>query len=818
MLGIFCTAILVLIFGVFRPAFKKVNAMQKGIVEILMNVPRPVIRAISKHYSRKKLGGAADESDESSSDDDGDDDKAVKFKSAKSIENFAEAPKAKGSEGEDGAHTHRTDGTEDSETEKKRLRKERKAEKKQERAERREAKHAAHVAAAEEKKRHEHERHKAKHGKHGKHEKGAESGSEGEAAAHPHKSASVKRGQVAPRSASMHLKTSTTPRAEQLAPPTEEAPPRPTASPKCSARLRPSSMEDVAAAVAAAGARPAVPALPHVVSDVLTFSRSDDEREEQEQPVDSSSGAGSNSPHSPLDVLGLSSPPLQEASSKGAKKLNEDMSMMTVCMDLGSSVKAPAASHVTAFGGEPAPAPRPRRSSLRGGNSLRADSKYARAGSHPGAVQALGREGIELARAESREDLKPLSKGFLERILAGGPAEKSAWDAKVDEKGAAGALANGGEEETEKAGTDAASTDGQAPSGEHPSKIADEIDKKFTDAAAKTLRRLTMKYVLGFTFITLVCGANIAPPPRNRSQYPSPKAEPPPRYASPNTLPPPRTPFPNARPDTLPEPSPPSYHAVVYGAGIESSRSFAQEVMQAGVRRSLAREMMFFARELYLNQSIVMSRETMISRFQTNMELFREIDLGLKFGSPSLKLPGSDNRYAPQDRLNYDKNQCLAESGDCSDLTPRERAMFMVGLNSLTERYLSGCLQILQDNLCEIEGCTSQAKYTYSTSQSLKEIEIISRRYLDRGMRTAIDLYIQETEANIAMILMIEAVIMTIAFVFLTGLYFLLFKPMVRGLMDEANRTSQMLMMIPKRFIFEVEYLHSYFSNSVGDD
>eukprot|EP00741_Cyanophora_paradoxa_P013219 tig00000178_g12769.t1 len=164
---------------------------------------------------------------------------------------------------------------------------------------------------------------------------------------------------------------------------------------------------------------------------------------------------------------------------------------------------------------------------------------------------------------------------------------------------------------------------------------------------------------------------------------------------------------------------------------MESSRSFAQEVMQAGVRRSLAREMMFFARELYLNQSI------------TNMELFREIDLGLKFGSPSLKLPGSDNRYAPQDHLNYDKNQCMAESGDCSDLNPRERAMFMVGLNSLTERYLSGCLQILQDNLCEIEGCTSQAKYTYSTSQSLKEIETISRRFLDRGMRTAIDLYIQ---------------------------------------------------------------------------
>eukprot|EP00741_Cyanophora_paradoxa_P013218 tig00000178_g12768.t1 len=543
MLGIFCTAILVLVFGVFRPAFKKVNAMQKGIVEILMNVPRPVIRAISKHYSRKKLGGAADESEESSSDDDADDDKAVKFKSAKSIENFAEAPAAKGSEGEDGAHTHRTDGTEDSETEKKRLRKERKAEKKQERAERREAKHAAHVAAAEEKKRHEHERHKARHGKQGKHEKGAESGSEGEAAAHPHKSASVKRGQVAPHSASMHLKTSATPRAEQLAaPPTEEAPPRPTASPKCSARLRPSSMEDVAAAAAAAAAgRPAVPALPHVVSDVLTFSRSDDEREEREQPVDSSSGAGSNSPHSPhspLDVLGLSSPPLQEASSKGSKKVEDDFSMMTV--DLGSSVKAPAASHVTEFGGEPAPAPRPRRSSLRGGNSLGADSKYARAGGRPGAVQALGGEGIELARAESREDLKPLSKGFLERILAGGPAEKSAWDVKDDEKGAAGALANG---EEEKAGTDVASTDEQPGSSGHgaavPTVDADEIDKKFTDAAAKTLRRLTMKYVLGFTFITLVCGANIAtlykPPPR--APFPSPIPLPEHTTPSPNPLP-----------------------------------------------------------------------------------------------------------------------------------------------------------------------------------------------------------------------------------------------------------------------------------------
>eukprot|EP00741_Cyanophora_paradoxa_P023196 tig00021572_g22404.t1 len=228
--------------------------------------------------------------------------------------------------------------------------------------------------------------------------------------------------------------------------------------------------------------------------------------------------------------------------------------------------------------------------------------------------------------------------------------------------------------------------------------------------------------------------------------------------------------------------------------------------------------MMFFARELYLNQSIVMSRETMINRFKTNMELFREIDLGLKFGNSALRLPGSDNRYAPQDRLNYEEGQCLAEGGDCSNLSPREKAMFMAGLNSLTERYLDGCRQILEDNLCEIEGCSSQAKYTYGTSQSLKEIETISRRFLDRGMRTAIDLYILETEGNIAMILMIEAVIMTVAFVFLAGLYFLLFKPMVQSLMDEANRTSQMLMMIPKRFIFEVEYLHSYFSNSVGDD
>eukprot|EP00741_Cyanophora_paradoxa_P023197 tig00021572_g22405.t1 len=478
MLGIFCTAIMVLIFGVFRPAFKKVNSMQKGIVEILMNVPRPVIRAISKHYSRKKLGGAADESDESSSDDDAEDDKAVKFRSAKSIENFADAQPAKGgegeagagAEGEEGAHTQRTDGTEDSETEKKRMRKERKAEKKQERAERKEAKHAAHVAH-DEKKRHdkaEQRRPKHAHGKRGGGGKGNESASESEpagAGAGVQKSASIKRGAVAPRSASMKLKA-------------------------------PLAVE---AGEAGAGAGAVVGTPPR-------------------RRPSSRRGCGPprwrTSRRCPLDVLGLSSPPPPLKSALGGRKAEPS------AMDLGTSARGPAASHVTAFGGDAEPTHRPRRSSLRApavSGSFDVDStiswtsssragKYARSG-RPSASPALG-EGIELVRAESREDLKPLERGILERILSGGPAERSAWGAAKNEKGAeAPADSASGEE---KGGADAASTDEQAPSSEQggsaaaaPVVDADEIDKKFTDAAAKTLRRLTFKYVAGFAMITL---------------------------------------------------------------------------------------------------------------------------------------------------------------------------------------------------------------------------------------------------------------------------------------------------------------------------
>eukprot|EP00741_Cyanophora_paradoxa_P016701 tig00020938_g16130.t1 len=103
---------------------------------------------------------------------------------------------------------------------------------------------------------------------------------------------------------------------------------------------------------------------------------------------------------------------------------------------------------------------------------------------------------------------------------------------------------------------------------------------------------------------------------------------------------------------------------------LEKGKPFAAELDYSGRRRSVAREIYFYAKELYVNDGMYLARAPLYARMKNRLDRLRLHEQNLKFGNSlaEFQLPGTDKRNAKLDALMYDSPQCLlANKEKCTE-------------------------------------------------------------------------------------------------------------------------------------------------------
>eukprot|EP00741_Cyanophora_paradoxa_P017446 tig00020965_g16855.t1 len=249
---------------------------------------------------------------------------------------------------------------------------------------------------------------------------------------------------------------------------------------------------------------------------------------------------------------------------------------------------------------------------------------------------------------------------------------------------------------------------------------------------------------------------------------------------------------------------------------LDAGKNFAFEINLAGRRRSIAREVAFYTRELYINDGIFLERDDIYFRLVKKVALFKEIHQGLKSGDPSLN---------ELDKVMYDAPQCLrlAES-KCTKDRVEDLELVDNGLDALVMGVLDLVIAIMQETTPDLlltgkedPSIVVKKNYFNINSKNLDLMMEIDDGDLDDGLNRAAAAFVTEAINSMSIIELIEALILAFNIVFLGFLYIYLFAPMLSRLREESGRTGQILRMLPKDVVIKCPHLHMYFVGIRGD-
>eukprot|EP00741_Cyanophora_paradoxa_P019201 tig00000215_g18537.t1 len=221
---------------------------------------------------------------------------------------------------------------------------------------------------------------------------------------------------------------------------------------------------------------------------------------------------------------------------------------------------------------------------------------------------------------------------------------------------------------------------------------------------------------------------------------------------------------------------------------LDAGKNFAFEINLAGRRRSIAREVAFYTRELYINDGIFLPRAEIFHRlvqkarapmFTQLVALFKEIHQGLKSGDPAHNVYGADGRNKELDRIMYDAPQCLRLAADkCNRDRVHDIELVDNGLDALVMGVLDLVIAIMQETTPDLlltgkedESIVVHDNYFHINSNNLNLMMEIDDGDLDDGLNRAAAALVTEAINSMSIIELIEALILSFNIVFLGFLY-----------------------------------------------
>eukprot|EP00741_Cyanophora_paradoxa_P019789 tig00021168_g19098.t2 len=266
--------------------------------------------------------------------------------------------------------------------------------------------------------------------------------------------------------------------------------------------------------------------------------------------------------------------------------------------------------------------------------------------------------------------------------------------------------------------------------------------------------------------------------------------------------------------------------------------AFGSDVLYATERRQIARTSIFYAREAFVNDgTLVETREEILQYLSDAIERLEILDFGLKHGNASLGLMGADNRFLPQDKLNYypicsirparygEENgmdiRDASFGGPCPFSDPRDIDFYGRGMFAMMQVFLDWLGNVRDDRACpgEVRCYKVGWKARVDESSELQDCQTVWHKHLRPALEQSIDLFFKETNAQLDLVGMVQGILFAFNVSFLVAMYVFLFRPMVRKLQSESNRTVQLLQLIPRSVVADVRYLQRFYDRvEEGDD
>eukprot|EP00741_Cyanophora_paradoxa_P000767 tig00000058_g739.t1 len=205
---------------------------------------------------------------------------------------------------------------------------------------------------------------------------------------------------------------------------------------------------------------------------------------------------------------------------------------------------------------------------------------------------------------------------------------------------------------------------------------------------------------------------------------------------------------------------------VILGSG----RNFAIEINLGGRRRSIARELAFYARELYINDDLFLPRFEVHERLVQKAALFKQVHQALKYGDPELRVYGANGRNKALDNVMYDAECLRIDASKCVDGRVNDMqlvGLFLLnGLDALVVGLLDLVIEIMQEAAPDLlltgkedprTAAAFRRNYERLNSEKLTALMEIDDGDLDDGLAQAALAIIAESQASMAVVELMEA-------------------------------------------------------------
>lgn len=242
--------------------------------------------------------------------------------------------------------------------------------------------------------------------------------------------------------------------------------------------------------------------------------------------------------------------------------------------------------------------------------------------------------------------------------------------------------------------------------------------------------------------------------------------------------------------------------------GVNEDKYLGADLNYAGRRRMISTELSLMARECFVGDGAIYERETCVREAKRLNEYMRDIHIGLKHGNSSMRLKGSDGRYAAQDDLMY-KERCLDVTrcgGEREDIR-FGREVVENGLDALTDFFMDEVAVVLHDidRLMNEESSTfTQPSYDmerYRESDDAFFVDYIFTRDLATGLGRSVSLYEKETNESFQDSMNIQVIIFSVNLSLLLVMYIFLLYPLMQRLKNQSFLTLHLLEIIPSDII-----------------
>jgi len=275
-----------------------------------------------------------------------------------------------------------------------------------------------------------------------------------------------------------------------------------------------------------------------------------------------------------------------------------------------------------------------------------------------------------------------------------------------------------------------------------------------------------------------------------------------------------------------------SVNFVVCFLFLSSTQSYSQFINFSGKRFDLSTRVILYARELFINDGIIAGKQVLAQRLESAVWELRHVHTALTQGNETLGLPTGIARQGAQDFLLY-KETCLHTlPEDCKPNAIASMPIITNGLDYLIQVMVDRVLVVLQDHdffgSDGLRNATSaannlppQPNYDLSSfrvrnvSSALCDLlDVDEEGSMDESGTYSTLLYTRVAQEKLKLVLSADAGLLAFNLVFLSGLYFFLFRPLVKRLRTECNRTSQFVAMLPKEVLQKVDVLKKYLGES----